>query len=583
VNLRMGLRAAAVVLGIAGVIDPVWRVEREMPRPVDLLLSQERSDAAIAPAEVAQRIVQTMRTDVTFESSAAPVARVVVGRQPVDGAGIPTSFVRLDGSSVSAVQIENVAEPRAAIAGWRTTISATVRGRGVAGTTSSLVLEQNGVELGRVEHKWSGADERAEVSIPYVPPVDGAALLSLRVAPKSGEVTAADTADFRLIARARRLRVLVHEPRPSWAASFVRRTLEANAAFEVSAFAGASKGLAVRAGTAPPRLDSQIDEFDAIIVGAPEELAASEVDALGRFARRRGGAVLLVPDRRPSGPYLALLRSREFDEVLVEKPMSATGADGGIIRASELALPRSTAEIADVLASTARDGKDRPVVYAWPLGAGRVVFSGALDAWRFRAAGEDDFNRFWTSTVAAAALASPERLEVTVAPGLARTRDKVAIRVRVRGSDVAESPEGVRVPPVEARVISAQGAQEVVRLWPVEEPGTFEGWLEAPAAGRYDVQAASGAVKADTILIVDDGANVRRPAGPADREEAIAAATGGVVVAADDLEPLVRALRAIPAPRRAHDVHPTRSPWFVAAFAVLLSGEWMLRRRSGLR
>jgi hypothetical protein len=318
-------------------------------------------------------------------------------------------------------------------------------------------------------------------------------------------------------------------------------------------------------------------------VGAPEDLTRAEVDALDRFARRRGGAVVLLPDRRSSGPYLALLRSREFDEVLLEKPVSATGVDGGVVRATELALPRSTAGIGDVLASTAHDGKDRPVVYESPLGAGRVVFSGALDAWRFRAAGADDFNRFWTSTIAGAALASPARLEVAAEPGLARTGGTVAIRVRIRGSEMDEAPDGLRVPPVQARVIAANGAQEIVRLWPLEQPGAFEGSLRAAASGRYDVQAASGTMRADTILIVDDEVDVRSGANAADREEAIAAATGGVVVGASDLEPLAAALRAIPAPRVAHDVHPTRSPWFVGVFAVLLSGEWMLRRRSGLR
>jgi hypothetical protein len=77
--------------------------------------------------------------------------------------------------------------------------------------------------------------------------------------------------------------------------------------------------------------------------------------------------------------------------------------------------------------------------------------------------------------------------------------------------------------------------------------------------------------------------DARRPDEGRARRDAIAAATGGVVVNAGDLTPLVDALRALPAPQAVHDWRPTRSVWFVAAFAALLCLEWTMRRRMGLR
>ena len=62
---------------------------------------------------------------------------------------------------------------------------------------------------------------------------------------------------------------------------------------------------------------------------------------------------------------------------------------------------------------------ERPVVVEWPDGAGRVLFSGAMDAWRFRAALQTTGSaRFWRARIAEGALAAPARLEVCVAPGV---------------------------------------------------------------------------------------------------------------------------------------------------------------------
>jgi hypothetical protein len=378
------------------------------------------------------------------------------------------------------------------------------------------------------------------------------------------------------------MRVLVHEPRPSWAAAFVRRALEANPAFDVSAFAGASKGLAVQAGDAPGRLGRQIENFDVVAVGAPDELSAAEVETLMVFARRRGGSIVLLPDRRPSGSYyLTLLQAREFDELLVEKPMIAKESEGGVLRATELAVPRGDVPFADVFASVDHRGTGTPLVFGTPLGAGRVIFSGALDAWRFRALGEEDFSRFWTSLFAGAALSAPDRIAVSLVPGIAQPGEDVAIRVRLRGSELDQSTPVLRVPAVRARLISSTGSQEMIRLWPADDPGSFEGRVPAPAAGTYQVEVSSGAAEANTVMLVADDA--RHPSGSVDRQTAIAVATGGVVVGADDLAPLVQAVRALPASHVSRDVHPTRSPWFIIAFATLICAEWTLRRRAGLR
>ena len=580
------VRGLAFALAILGAIDPAWPISTSAPRMIDL-----RGKSPEVVTGVKTWLEQTLRNEVTFSSSEAPAARVIVGDEPdVEPVDIPTSFVSVHPPALRNTRIVAVTEPPPGIVGWRNTATARIEGRGVAGATSIVTIEQYGIELGREEHKWARDEERAEVTIPFVLPAEGASRLTLRALPVEGEVVVEDNvADLRSTASARRLKVLVHEPRPSWTAGFVGLVLEQNAVFDVSASAIESKWLAVRAGTPPALLQTQeLDQFDAVIVGAPEELTARDVDALEAFARRRGGAVVLVPDRRPSGPYVRLLQAREFDELLVEKPIAAHTVEGAL-RASELVLPRSGVDILDVLASIERGGTTRPLVFNTPVGSGRIIFSGAMDAWRFRTTNEagETFDRFWTSTVAGAALASPSKLTLLASPGVVTAGDFVNVTLRVRRTELRDQSTRLDIPSVQARLIPRSDSradsrrEEAVRLWPSSEPGTFVGRVRIPASGDYVIDAAAGSLTADAVVI--SASDAKRPDDGSTRREAIARATGGVIVNADALSPLVDAIRAIPAPRLTRDRRPTRSIWFVAAFAALLCVEWTMRRRTGRR
>ena len=152
----------------------------------------------------------------------------------------------------------------------------------------------------------------------HTPPSSGTSTVTLRVLPFEGEAVVTDNAvDLRLEVSERRLNVLVHEPRPSWNAAFVRRALEQDPSFEVSTIVQASKGLAVRAGSPPAASTAAaLSPFDVVLVGAPEELRQSELEALGCSPGSGGGGSVL-PDRRPAGRYLELISLAEFKEVLV--------------------------------------------------------------------------------------------------------------------------------------------------------------------------------------------------------------------------------------------------------------------------
>jgi hypothetical protein len=208
-----------------------------------------------------------------------------------------------------------------------------------------------------------------------------------------------------------------------------------------------------------------------------------------------------------------------------------------------------------------------------------------LDAWRFRAAADDGFGKFWRARIAEAALAAPRRLAVTVTPGVPSANEEVAIHARIRRTEFEDTPGRTRVPAIHARLIGGDGSEDVIRLWPTAEPGVFEGRFRAPSAGNYDLQVgtASGASIDEVVTVV---AEAHRPSGAAGGAEGalrlIAAATGGVAVSSGNLAPLEKHLRSLPSGEVERTVRPARSMWLLIVFATFLSAEWTVRRRQGM-
>ena len=134
-----------------------------------------------------------------------------------------------------------------------------------------------------------------------------------------------------------------------------------------------------------------------------------------------------------------------------------------------------------------------------------------------------------------------------------------------------------------ARLVGADGRDESIRLWPTAELGVFEGRLEAPPPGTYDLQVntATGASADEVVTVIAD---TRDGANSDESEHAlrlIAASTGGVAVAASDLTPLERHLRGLTKGEVERPIRPARSMATLLLFVGLLAAEWTIRRRRG--
>lgn len=574
------LRGLAVAVAVAAWIDPAIRTRRAARPVVAVLPADPRRDGELA-ARVAREL------DRAFTIVDAPLGGVTV----IAGPGIPRSVVAgvgpvfgVRGEASPGIVVESVAMPAEVLADER--VPVTVRGRvaGAIGGEATVRLHAGGMPIDeRVVPVDRAGRVRARLDF-LAPRSRGATVVGVEIA--AGPHRAQSRAV--LAVRAARRRVLFLDGRPSWASTFVRRVVEQDPGFAVVSRVATSRGVATEQGTPPrgPLGVADLLAFDVVVVGAPEDLSASDVGVLEGYLRRRGGSVVLLPDRRAAGAHDRLARTA-WRAQRVESPAAVRlVADSSLeLRATELAWPVSMPPGAAALAT---DSAGRDIIWTAPVGAGRLVVSGALDAWHYRAAGQSGFAEFWRALLASAAAASPRAVAAAVDRSPASPGGQVGVTVTIRDLVLADAtrPAGPAAATVTA-VLRREGAPEdpgvPILLWPDASPGVLRGSFRAPAdTGTWIVAVTTDAGDAEVPITVDPGA----PSARHEEDEVLAAfasSRGGTVVETARLRELPGILRAtFRAEPRAATWHPMRSPWWIVPFALALGGEWWWRRRRGM-
>ena len=567
------LRMLAVSVAIGAIVDPTIQVTRTEPLQVRLLTASEDPDAIA----VVSGLRASLSGRANFVDAGAGAATVVVGPRlsvPALAGNGPVSVISLE--EPPSVTIVEAPASVTLIPGSAVDIPVTLQAAGVAGQRSVAVLEQNGVELTRAEHLWQN-DGQATMTLRHVAVSQGARRLTVRVQPLPGERRIVDNeVDVLAMTAARPGLVAVIEPRPSWSAGFVRRALESDPAFQVSSVIRTSRGVSSRTGDTPPVIQApQLSRFDVVIAGAPEDLRREEVEALWQFVDRRGGTLVLLPDRMPAGPYAERVPGK-VSEHLLNEPRSL---DPSGVLASELltmTLPRGGRAIAAL--------NGAPVIVSWPVGDGRVILSGALDAWRYRADPKSRLARVWRDELLTAALHAPPPIAVALRPAVVRPGSDVHIEVRLRRtewSDPAPATRETQLPGVAARISDSRGQLQMIRLWPTAEPGLFGGDFSVGGTGIHTVRVETNQHAAETTLLVASSAAL--PASPRVNLAPVAALTGGVTSTASAMNPVVQHLSSLPRGEEQASIRPFESAWWTLIFAGLLCGEWASRRRAGQR
>jgi hypothetical protein len=295
-----------------------------------------------------------------------------------------------------------------------------------------------------------------------------------------------------------------------------------------------------------------------------EQLTADEVATLEQFVTRRGGSVVALLDRPPTGAIRRLLPF-SISERRESQPVQA-----GPLKMSDFLTITSADSLSMPLVSAGNDA----VIVSTPIGNGRVIVSGASDAWRHRQ--DNAFNAFWQSLIADAADATGDALVVTLDKQLARPHERVRMDAEWRPLRGIGNTIDAR-----AALVCAKTSQPI-RLWPNGAPGRFDGELVAPESGECRVAVTLNNATGSAPLLVRDVPTVAAATG--DELSTAIKAHGGTAVNAGDEATLIAALRRSASPRDiSTQIHPTRSPLWIVPFAAFLGGEWLLRRRGGRR
>jgi hypothetical protein len=323
-----------------------------------------------------------------------------------------------------------------------------------------------------------------------------------------------------------------------------------------------------------------------IVVGAPHAISRQDVAGLERFLRERGGVVLLLLDAPLDERFDRLVGPARWRNVTTSPAVPVHfSSDSVALRLTEWMIPSQLPPGADTVASGRRGTTREPVIVQLPVGAGRLVVSGAVDAWRFRDPDTSGFERTWPAILAAGAAASLPAVEVHLSRAVGAADDEVDVAVSVRHVMLAsgtESRAGI------AAWVDAGGTRQPVALHPAAPVGTFTGKFRPPSnAGAYQVMVVSsrpGESAADTGSaageVVSSPATVG--AGDDERRATWLRVHGTHMVPEERLGTLPSVLDRLVSPSTQRSTwYPMRSPFWILPLVFALGAEWWLRRRRG--
>jgi len=442
----------------------------------------------------------------------------------------------------------------------------------------------------------------------------------------------------------RKRRVLVLEGAPGFEHSFVKRAWAADSGLDVDSVtrkgknadgqdtffvqAGAGRAAALAGGF--PATREQLYGYDAIAIANVEAdfFSRAQLAMVADFVAERGGGLLVLGGRSFAQRGLA---GTPLEEVL---PVELNDRKGGLVRASlggvDLpphnkitltadgeshpmmrigssidetrriwsALPALAASAmvggprpgATILAlTTAPGGGVFPVVAVQPYGHGRSMIFAGEASWRWKmmvASSDRSYEFFWRQAARWLSTGAPDPVAITV-PDAVEPGDAVSVDVDARNASFAPVPDAS----IAATLTLPGGATQPIKLRHADpSSGRFTAALAPDQPGLYRVHAdarrgAATLGSADRWMYV--GGSDREFADPRLNEgflRRVSRNSGGRYVRAADAGRIPGWLQTTTpqnaAPERRDLWH---EPWAFAAIVVLLSAEWILRRRWGLR
>ncbi|MEX2671719.1 MAG: PA14 domain-containing protein [Phycisphaeraceae bacterium] len=452
--------------------------------------------------------------------------------------------------------------------------------------------------------------------------------LSASVGPIEGERRADNNAEaFHFSAISGAYRVLLVDGRARWETRYLRNLFERDSRWEVTtAIAGPSAERSTltrgEGRHAFPADRESLFDYDLVIFGELPAalLEEAEMEHLRHFVQNRGGGLIFVDGQRehlreyvetPIGPLLPVAwdESGIDDRLPTRLTLTQTGRERSALRLSgdlghrELweALPPPhwaapvsvTAGAGEVLVEAVYDEDQRvPVMVEQRFGAGRVLYLGSDESWRWRHEVADLYHqRFWHQ-LAGYVMESPYQVSdqfvsidtgaVVHQPGGSR-----AVRVRLRDD------EGRPVLQATAELVLWRGDQQVATIdlqADENQGGVFRGSTPALEPGSYDASVRVTGVPDEQLRarahFVVQGDEFGERATLTLHEELLrqmSDASAGRYLREEDAARLPELLEPLSAGRVIEsDTALWQSYWWFSAMIGLLTVEWLLRKRTGM-
>ena len=474
------------------------------------------------------------------------------------------------------------------------------------------------------------------------PPAGVATVYTVEIPPLAGELVPENNTRSVLVQPpARTRRVLLVEGAPGFEHSFLKRALLGDRGLEVDSvvrkgkndqgadtyYVQAARGRGAALSSGYPADAATLFTYDTLVFAnvTGEQLSGPQLDATRDFVSRRGGGLVVLGaqsflNRGLGGTALEsalpIELSRRVDaatsssanrgtyrvaltEEGVQHPITRLGLNEDDTRKRWDVLPAlagaaslgTTRPGATVLATTSAAGASRPLIAVQRYGEGRsMVFTGEA-SWRWRMmlpSTDRSYETFWRQSVRWLALGATDPVAVFPAAA-AGAGESVVIRTAVRDNtftpiadaDVDVTLSGPDGRLVEARASAEEGESDDVlyaATFTPEQPGLYRVNVKA-RRGRTEIGSASSA-----LLVGGADLEMAQPRLNAALLERIAAQTGGHVIETGQIGRTVAALQsAAPAALMSARRDIWHTAWSLLLIIGLLSAEWLLRRKWGLR
>jgi uncharacterized membrane protein len=610
--------------------------------PETLSATARQSDLVGAIASVRERYRGRPLAGVILLSDGGETGTASVDPNLADGAavypiGIGSASLRRDREVVSVTAADAVLDDS------RVELAVSAVSHGRATEPFDLRLLENGrvIEVRRATPAADGTPLRELFQV--APARGGPTVYTVEIPAAADELVPENNSRSTLVQPpARPRRVLLVEGAPGFEHSFLKRAWTVDPGLEIDSVvrkgrndqgrntfyiqAVQSRSAALRNGY--PLKPEELFRYDAVVLAniAAHQLTREQLEATRAFVSERGGGLLVLGAQSFQQQGMT---DTPIEDVL---PLDLNDRGGGVLPASNgggsnrvtltepgLAHPlmqlapspddsRRRWEAVPALASIAPLGGPRPgasvlAVTSGPGGAPRaliavqrfgegraMVFTGEA-AWRWRMllpAADRSYDTFWRQAVRWLAIAAPEPVAL-IAPAGGAPGAKLPLRITVRNAAFVPLRDAV----VDVRVATPDGKLEQLRAEVDQDagvPGRYVAHFTPNQPGIYRITAdtrAAGAPagSASTSMLVG-GADTEM-ADPRLNEpvlQRVAAASGGRIVTPDQIDALAQTLQeSVPAALLSVRHDAWHHGWALLALVTLLSSEWIVRRRWGLR